>query len=283
MRLPDTVDLLARARTVHAAIDAADGIAPLWLATAGKGGAGKSVLSGTLARILARRGHQVLAVDSDPMPGMSHSLGVTEPAVPALLAAAEKPEGAPWRLRRGIGPARVVRDFTTPAPDGVRLLQLGKADKDGLAPVMGAFHAFLHVVHRIGDPPSLRRWTIVGDLPAGPRHPGAGISAYARLYVVLVEPTSQSALTARRILRLAREHLGADVLVVASKVADTEGRERLERLLGEAADLEIPADPAVQDAERRGLAVIDAAPDCAAVRAVQRLADVIEARRVRAA
>jgi cellulose biosynthesis protein BcsQ len=37
----------------------------LWLATAGKGGAGKSVLAGTLARILARRGHRVLAVDSD--------------------------------------------------------------------------------------------------------------------------------------------------------------------------------------------------------------------------
>jgi hypothetical protein len=71
------------------------------------------------------------------MPGLARSLGVDEPRVTALLAAAEKPEDEPRRLKRGIGPARVVSRYTTPAPDGVRLLQLGKSDKDGLTPVMG--------------------------------------------------------------------------------------------------------------------------------------------------
>jgi len=92
------------------------------------------VLSGTLARVLARRGHRVLAVDCDPMPGMAHSLGVAEPEVTALRAAGEQLEGGRWQLRHGIGPARVVRDFTTPAPDGVRLLQLGKSGPNGLTP-----------------------------------------------------------------------------------------------------------------------------------------------------
>jgi len=276
----DTPDLIARTLAVDAALRAAGTPLPLWLAVAGKGGAGKSVLSGTLARVLARRGHRVLAVDSDPMPGMAHSLGVAEPAVTALRAAGEKPEGGRWQLRRGIGPASVVRDFTTPAPDGVRLLQLGKSGPDGLTPDVTAVNAFLQVVHRMGDTPSLYGWTVVGDLPAGPRHPGAGFSAYARLYVVVVQPTSQSALAGRRILRLAREHLGADVLVVASQLADADGRRRVERLLGEPVDLVIPADAAVPDAERRGVALIDAAPDSAVVRAVEALADRLEARRL---
>ena len=280
VRIPDTPDLVGRPREVAATLRAAGEPLPLWLAVAGKGGAGKSVLSGTLARVLARRGHRVLAVDSDPMPGMASSLGVAEPAVTALRAATEKPEGRPWQLRRGIGPARVVRDFTTLAPDGVRLLQLGKAGPDGLTPEVTAVNAFLQFVHRIGDTPSLRRWTVVGDLPAGPRHPGAGFSAYAHLYLVVVQPTSQSALAARRILRLAREHLGADVLVVASQIADADARRRVERLLGESVDAEIPADRAVRDAERRGHAVIDAAPDSAVVRAVEALADRLEARRL---
>ena len=46
------------------------------VAFAGKGGAGKSSISGTFARVLARQGHPVLAVDSDPLPGMAYSLGI---------------------------------------------------------------------------------------------------------------------------------------------------------------------------------------------------------------
>ncbi len=254
---------------------------PLWLAVAGKGGAGKSVLAGTLARVLARRGHRVLAIDSDPLPGLTQSLGVAEPAATALLGAAEHSQDHGWRLKRGVGPARAVASFTTRAPDGVRMLQLGKVGRDGLSDVGGAVTAFLQVMERLPEARSLRRWTIVGDLPAGPRHPGAGFSAYARMYMVVVEPTGQSALTARRIAGLARGHLGAEVLFVASKIAGRDARARVERLLGERVDAEIPADPAVVEAERRGLAVVDAAPGSPVVRAIEHLADVVEERRVR--
>jgi CO dehydrogenase maturation factor len=253
---------------------------PLWMGVAGKGGAGKSVLSGTLCRVLARRGHDVLAIDTDPMPGLAHSLGVAEPDSPLLMEAAEKPEKGPWRLRRGIGPVAVVRHYTTPAPDGVRLMQLGKAGKDGLAPVNASVNAFLQIVRRLHEAPSLYPWAIIGDLAAGPRQPAAGFSPYAQLYVIVVEPTSQSAMTGRRVARIARGPLGADVILVASKVAGAEERRRVERLLGEPVDVEIPADPAVRDAERRRVAVLDAAPDSPVVQAVEHLADIIEQRRV---
>ncbi len=255
---------------------------PLWMGVAGKGGAGKSVLSGTLARVLARRGHRVLAIDTDPMPGMAHSLGVTEPAIPLLMGAVHKPEKGPWRLRSGIGPVCVVRHYTTPAPDGVRLMQLGKADKDGLASVNGSVSAFLQIVRRLHEARSLHDWAIVGDLAAGPRQPAAGFSPYASLYVVVVEATSQSAMTGRRVARIARGPLGADVIFVASKVGGREERLRVERLLGEPVDIEIPADPAVRDAENRHLAVVDVAPTSALVQAVEHLADLIERRRMEA-
>ena len=253
--------------------------APLpWLAVAGKGGSGKSIISGTLARILARRDHRVLAVDSDPMPGLARSLGVEEPETPPLVEAAEKDGDNRWRLKRGIGPVRAVKQFTTPAPDGVRLLQLGKADKEGLIPVIGAVNAFLHVVHRLPGAKTFREWAIVGDLPAGPRHLAAGFAPYARLYVVVVEPRSQSALTARRVARIARDHRGAQVLFVANKIGGAADRRRAERLLGESFAAVVPADEAVAEAERRGVAVIDAAPRSPAVVAIEELADEIERR-----
>lgn len=251
---------------------------PLWIGVAGKGGSGKSVLSGTLARVLAQRGHRVLAIDSDPMPGLAHSLGVEEPAVPLLMQAAEKPEQGPWRLKPGIGPMTVVRRYTTPAPDGVRMLQLGKAGTDGLNPVNGSVNAFLATVRRMHEAATLYEWAIVGDLPAGPRQLAAGFSPYARVYVVVVEPTSQSAMTGRRVARIARGPLGADVIFVASKLGGTEQRDRVERLIGERVQITIPADQAVRDAERRCVAVVDAAPDAPVVRAVRELADIIEQR-----
>lgn len=251
---------------------------PLWLAVAGKGGAGKSVVSGTLARILSRRGHRVLAIDSDPMPGMAQSLGIADPDPPPLLAAAERPEGARWRLKPGIGPARVVQRFTTPAADGVRLLQLGKAGPDGLGAINGSVNAFLLVVHRLTTAPSLRAWTVIGDLPAGPRHPAAGFAPYARLFVVLAEAGSQSALTARRVIRIAREHRGAEVLLVANKVKHPSDVVVVERLVGHPVGLAIPDDPAVVAAERAGTGLLDAAPTAPATVAIGRLADALQGR-----
>ncbi|MGI8810215.1 MAG: hypothetical protein ACR2KK_20690 [Acidimicrobiales bacterium] len=48
----------------------------LRLALIGKGGAGKTVLSSTLARTLARRGRKVFAADLDTCPGLAFSLGI---------------------------------------------------------------------------------------------------------------------------------------------------------------------------------------------------------------
>ena len=103
------------------------------IAVVGKGGAGKSVVSANLARVLARRGHRVLALDSDTLPGLSISLGAEVPDEPPLNDAAERNEKGRWRLKPGIGPVRAIQRFATDAPDGVRLLQIGKTDKRGLA------------------------------------------------------------------------------------------------------------------------------------------------------
>lgn len=252
----------------------------LRVAITGKGGAGKSLIAGTLARVLARRGHRVLTLDSDLMPGLSLSLGLGLDSSAMLADAVEKNERGRWRLRRGTGPVRAVGRFAASAPDGVRHLQCGKFDADGMPPIIGSINGFYEVVHRLGRARSFEDWAIIGDLPAGPRQLAYRWAPYARTFVVVVEPSWKSALTARRIQAILRAEAGAEVLAVASKVRDPDDRRAVERMLGEPVVAAVPADRAVAAAERDGVAPIDRDPDSPAIRAIDALATLLENRAI---
>ena len=254
----------------------------LHLSVVGKGGAGKSVISATLARLLARAGHDVLALDSDMMPGLSLSLGADVPAEPPLNAAAEKDENGRWRLRKGIGPVRAVRGYSIEAPDGVRLLQAGKSGPEGLAPIMGAIHAFHTVIHRIRRARSLDQWAIVGDLSAGPRQTAYDWAPYADRLVLVAEPTWQSILTARRIARIARTRsAGVELLLVVNKVTAPADVRRVEGALELPAVAAVPLDEDVRAAERQGIALLDHSPSSPSVAAIERLVAHLEDGRLR--
>lgn len=98
------------------------------LAVAGKGGAGKTTISATLARTLARRGRKVYAIDGDPNPNLGVALGIPTSAiesvvrVPRGLTEAEKDSTGKTRmvLKESL---EVVRDrHAITGPDGVRLM-----------------------------------------------------------------------------------------------------------------------------------------------------------------
>ena len=247
------------------------------LAVVGKGGAGKSVITGTIARMLARRGERVLAFDSDTMPGLARSLGIEESAEPPLRDAAERPEGKRWQMKSGVGPVTAVRRYARTAPDGVLLLQIGKwsaATNSERASFQASTVAYRNVVSRILESQTFRDWALVGDSAAGTRQLAGNYTAFADTYLVVVEAGWQSVLTARRVARLARlrEH-GA--VFVANKVRGSSDRRLIEERLGEPVLATIPFDSAVAEADRLGVALIDHAPRSRGARAIERLLDDI--------
>ncbi|HXH58899.1 hypothetical protein [Iamia sp.] len=241
------------------------------VAFVGKGGVGKSAIAGTFARIVARRGDPVLAVDSDPLPGLALSLGLAATGGPALDGAVEErpegEEGPRFRLRPGLTAAAAVEQYAELAPDGVRFLQFGGARPGG--DMFRSQQAFRQII----DGLSPDRWNLVGDLPGGTRQPFFGWASYARTILIVVEPTAKSVLSGRRLARLATAEDAPELFVLVNKARrDGDGIDVAERVGLPLAGV-VPWDEELAAAERQGSAPIDVAPDCRAVRAVGSLAE----------
>lgn len=97
------------------------------VAVAGKGGSGKTTVSGTLARALARAGHTVLALDADTNPMLGISLGVGPEETDRLVAARQALDDGE---REHVPDCeQLVREFGVDAPDGVRLVVVSRLDR----------------------------------------------------------------------------------------------------------------------------------------------------------
>jgi CO dehydrogenase maturation factor len=247
------------------------------LAVVGKGGAGKTVFSATVARTLARRGRRVLVLDHDSAPGLSISLGL-QGADGALLNAAMEPgEERGYRFIEGLDPIGAAERFSIDGPDGIRVLQVGKTGRDGLEAVQPSVNAFYEIVRHLEHAPEFSGWAIVGDLPAGTRQPGQGWTPYASHFLIVAEATIQSMLSGRRLKRLV-PHLRPDarISLVVSKATGPDDVDRVSDYVGLPAFGVVPFDEDVARAERDGTPVFDDAPDSQALAAIAEIAERLD-------
>lgn len=252
----------------------------LRVAFVGKGGVGKSAVAGTFARTLARQGAPVLAIDSDPMPGLAFSLGidVTDVGIPddAVRERAAGEEGPRFRLREGLSALDAVEQYSVPGPDGVRFLQFAKL-RGNLTATFRSQFAFRQIIEQLPED----RYALVGDLPGGMRQPFFGWGEFAHTVFIVVEPTVKSMRAGRRLSRLAlTENPPAVIAVVANKVREEGDIAKVEAATGLPVVGSVPWDEAFAEAERLGQAPIDAAPTSAAVQAVESLVSQLMAQAV---
>lgn len=201
----------------------------------------------------------MLALDVDTMPGLAFSIGAA--GVPARLPTglAERVEGKGWQTLAGVRPSRLVDRYAARGPDDVRLLELGKLPESVEPTVTVAFRYVMERFRRKG-------WALVGDLAAGTRQPMFRWARFASTVVVVADPTAKSLMTARRLAKISthllanRVRSGADVDLIRAAVGLP--------LIGT-----VPYDEALAEADRRGVAPIDSAPDSEGVRAIGELAN----------
>ena len=234
------------------------------IAVAGKGGVGKTTVSGTIARALARRGHTVLALDADLNPMLGVSLGVggeqTELIVAARQAIAEgEAEHAPTI-------DEVVERFGADAPDGVRMVIASRVEY--MDP--GCMCCGVNPVNLVRQLEHGER-TVVCDLEAGIGTIERIEQGVVDVLLVVANPTGKSLEVARRAIEIADGV--TEVVVVANRVAGDDDVALMRDVLGDRELFVIPEDPNIAAADRDGLAPIDLDPDSPGVAALVRLAE----------
>lgn len=238
------------------------------LAISGKGGVGKTTLAALLAQVYANNERDVLAVDADPAPCLAGALGFPDDVMEKLTPVSEMEELI--EERTGAKPGMTGGFFTInprvdDIPDkfsvqhrGVRLLEMGAVDLGGsgcICPESAMIKTlFTHLLFREDD-------ILILDMYAGVEHLGRATVDFVDAMVVVVEPTRRSLGTARQIKKLAND-IGLERLwIVGNKIRNEEEAEFITEnspglpILGN-----LPADMAVQEADRLGIPVYEHVP-----------------------
>ncbi|MDQ3719894.1 MAG: AAA family ATPase [Actinomycetota bacterium] len=243
------------------------------LAFAGKGGAGKTSITGTLARIIARRGRRVLAIDNDLNPNLSLTLGIPAarmsdlPTFPAEIV--RRNEAGAYELTMPLAEIRAAS--TVPAPDGVSLLVAGQP-RAGTG-CQGSTHMAVRCV--IGAAPRGEGDVCIVDLEASTEHLLVATAGHADAMFAVVEPYGKSLETGRRVVALARELGLPRVGLIANKVRDEHEADAVAayadrhgiELVGA-----VPYDECFHEADRAARAPLDHVPDAPAMTAIGELA-----------
>jgi CO dehydrogenase maturation factor len=246
------------------------------LAVAGKGGAGKTTLSATLARLAARGGGQVVAIDADANPNLASALGLP-PSEAARLGPV--PTSLVSRRQGGAGLTASLDDvldrYALIAPDGVRLLGMGApahADEGCLCSAHAVVSALMEDLGADEDR------LVIMDMEASPEHFSRGTVRHADVVCLVGEPYYRSLETIRRMATLVAELPVKRVVVVANKVRSPGDHEAIaefcERQGFELAG-SVPWSDEVVTADRQRVPVIDWPAATAVVAAVAGLAEVL--------
>jgi len=207
------------------------------IAVSGKGGVGKTTLSGMLACYLAWQGREVVALDADPDANLASALGVPadEPITPissmtdliAERTGSKDNYGGYFKLNPKVDdiPARYARRI-----GNIHLLALGGVSRGGggcICPATALIKALLaHLV--LG-----RAGAVVMDMEAGIEHLGRATAESMDGLLVVVTPSPWSTQTAGRIRQLAGQIGLNRVFAVANRITEPAQLEAIRAQLGD--------------------------------------------------
>jgi CO dehydrogenase maturation factor len=202
------------AREIRSGRPASDATAEQFrVVVTGKGGVGKTTLTAVLARLLARHGHGVLAVDADPQMNLPYALGLPREQAHRLVPLNRNADyveektgarpGSGWGLFFRLNPdvRDVVERFGVVGPDQVRLLVMGTL----IQPAAGCLCPENSLLAAVVNAMTVRQdEVILMDTQAGVEHFGRALAKGFRQAIVVADPTFNAIQVAVQTARMAQ-------------------------------------------------------------------------------
>lgn len=243
--------------------------ATLKLAVAGKGGVGKTTLVSLLARIYAREGNKVIAIDANPDANLAMALGIPIREAQGITPIAElkdlieertgaKPGsfGTLFRLNPKVDD--ILERFSV-KKDNIQLLVMGTVKRGG----SGCMCPESALVRNLVSHLLLGKdEVVIMDMDAGVEHLGRGTAKAVNAFIIVVEPGQRSLQTAEAIKRLAKDLGITRCYAVGSK---TKSERECQFIKDRLSDLEVLGfinyHPEIADADLKGVSIYEASPE----------------------
>ncbi len=210
------------------------------IAISGKGGVGKTTLAGVMARILAKRGRKVLAIDADPDSNLASAIGLPKEALAKLSPIASMTSMIEERTgaKKGtFGSVLKLNPKVDDLPDemgvnyeGVKLLLLGCIPQGGGGCFCPENVLLKNLVRHLLVK---REEALIIDMEAGLEHLGRGSTGQVDALIIVVEPGQRAMNTARQIKKLGEDLKIKNMMIVGNKVSSEEDRRLIERDLSD--------------------------------------------------
>ncbi len=249
----------------------------------GKGGVGKTTIIATLSRLLAREGHRVLVIDCDPSMNLAMSLGVS---LSDVLPLAENKANIHAKLELDLDDEHahengneieideVIEDYIVETKDGVKLIVMGTIPYGGSGCLCSSI-ALVKLL--IGYIASGDNDFVMVDSQAGVEIFGRGLASEFDFTLVITELMPKAIEVTRHVMTLSRDLGVKKQIVIVNKVEDGTECETISRELGLNADqmYSVRCDKKVIEADKKGLLILDYAPQASVVEDIQRIKEEI--------
>ena len=253
------------------------------IAVSGKGGVGKTLVSGTLAGYFAKKGFKVMAIDADPSPNLALTLGIPFEEANKIVPISENSKLLESKTRTDY-PGVYKLHFTVDdiidkngmqSPYGLNLLVMGTVKSAGGGCACSANAVVRELLrHMIVE----RDEVVVVDMEAGVEHLGRGTANQVDIMLIVADSSRKSLEIAKKISGLAHEAGIKNVFVVGNKVRDPEEKKLITDFT-EKNELSllalIPYDDTVIKADQVGETPLKYAETSEGIKAIQGIGEII--------
>jgi CO dehydrogenase maturation factor len=200
------------------------------VAVSGKGGVGKTLIAGGLARGFFKRGLKTIAIDADSSPNLGLTLGLSTDETRKIVPISEnKPllesktdTGYSGIYRLHFSVDDIVRDYAIPTPLGPDLIVMGTVQSMGSG-CMCAPNAVIRELlrHLVVE----RDEAVVLDLEAGVEHIGRGTARQVDALLIVADSNLKSLEIAKHIYDMAKAAGMKRLYLVGNRVMNETQRE----------------------------------------------------------